>query len=81
MESRQQAACKNCYNPDECELKEQLTKLITEYARRQTRSDGVFGDDVVQPIRARGLCASCSLKMTCLDQLVEGGVWHCENYV
>lgn len=32
------------------------------------------------PGRMRGLCLNCGDRASCLFTIVEGGVWHCEEY-
>ncbi len=32
------------------------------------------------PGRMRGLCLNCGDRASCLFPIVEGGVWHCEEY-
>ncbi len=32
------------------------------------------------PGRMKGLCSNCDNRALCLFPIVEGGVWHCEEY-
>ena len=32
------------------------------------------------PGRMKGLCINCDNRASCLFPIVEGGVWHCEEY-
>ena len=34
----------------------------------------------VTPGRMKGLCINCENRTSCKFSIVEGGVWHCEEY-
>ena len=81
MDRHQRSVCKNCFDPDDCELKEKLMKLIVLYNEKSSHSDGPLPEEVdTGGTRTLGLCTSCTHRDTCLDQMVEGGVWHCADY-
>ena len=80
MERVQRAVCKNCFDPKDCELREQLTKLIVLYGGSTSRDDAPERAEPREPPRGQGLCGSCIHRSDCAKQAVEGGVWHCADY-
>ena len=39
-----------------------------------------MGDGSAVAIARRGLCVNCSSRVSCAFPVVDGGVWHCEEY-
>jgi hypothetical protein len=61
------ARCRECIHADKCPFQDFGTPVAECRA-------------LLKEARLYGLCATCSLKETCLKRYVEGGVWKCRDY-
>jgi hypothetical protein len=43
-------------------------------------NSGTNGDLALSGDKSEGLCCNCGNRQSCGMRLVEGGVWHCEEY-
>ena len=67
-----------------CENFDNITSLqVTEneeiYSEERSSQSSKPGIDAI-PGRMKGLCINCNNRASCLFPIVEGGVWHCEEY-
>jgi len=51
-------------------------KIYSEERSFQSSKPGIE----VIPGRMKGLCINCDNRTSCKFSIVEGGVWHCEEY-
>ncbi len=51
-------------------------KIYSEERPSQSSKPGI--EEI--PGRMKGLCINCDNRVSCKFRIVEGGVWHCEEY-
>lgn len=51
-------------------------KIYSEDRSSQASKPGI--EEI--PGRMKGLCINCDNRVSCKFRIVEGGVWHCEEY-
>ena len=76
-----QSACKPIWF---CENFDNTTALqVAEneeiYSEERSSQSSKPGIEAI-PGRMKGLCTNCDNRASCLFPIVEGGVWHCEEY-
>ena len=59
--------CRDCIHVDKCPFQDFGTPVENCH-------------NLLKESRLYGLCATCTLKETCLKRYVEGGVWKCKDY-
>ncbi len=75
--------CKDCSALTYCAFRNQLTRPIRscDHYLEDTAEKVGFSRDNVTTVRMDGLCTTCSISQTCPRSSIEGGVWHCEDYL
>ncbi|MCP4676771.1 MAG: hypothetical protein GY854_14905 [Deltaproteobacteria bacterium] len=74
--------CSDCVKFGDCQIREEHTRPIVrcdQYKRQgDTTEVSSAGDEFS---RGEGVCATCEIRKTCSRRQVEGGVWHCADYL
>jgi hypothetical protein len=82
MRRMKREICIECIELEHCRVRATLPHPILECElfKKADRADE-FKNNKHNAIRGEGLCATCGLRDACTRRQVEGGVWHCEDYV
>jgi hypothetical protein len=67
--------CENFDNGNSLQVAEN-EEIYSEDRSSQSSKPGIEAI----PGRMKGLCINCDNRASCLFPIVEGGVWHCEEY-
>jgi len=76
-----QIACKPIWFCENFDVKTALKVAENEeiYLEEGSSQSSKPGTKAI-PGRMKGLCINCDNRASCLFPIVEGGVWHCEEY-
>ncbi len=56
-----------------------MTENDKIYSEERPSQSSKLGIEEI-PGRMKGLCINCDNRVSCKFRIVEGGVWHCEEY-